>query len=314
MKLFSEIYSVYFGITEKILKKREVSKSDIIDIIRKNGYSETSLFLLPELISEDGYGLLLPDDNKIYRSVLKKSPHMPLTTLEKRWICAVLNDKKSCLFLDKEEREKIKELLGEKALFSGNHFCFFDRFSDGDDYENEEYIKNFRNILISFRNKTLVKICFQTRKNKRITHYYRLLKIEYSSKNDCFRVHAVENRSKVYGIINLSRINFTELTDISSDEGMYFGPVKKEVAVKVTEERNAVNRFMMEFAELERCSEYDDETGVCFVTMKYEEKDEAEILIRLLSFGPVIEVTGPDEFRKMLTGRILKQSALFENK
>ncbi len=313
MKLFSEIYSVYFGITEKILRKRSVSKSDIIDIITKNGYSETVMFLMPKLISEKGYGLFFTDDNKIYRSILKKAPHMPFTALEKRWLCAVLNDKKSSLFLDNEEKQKIKELLGEKALFSENHICFFDRFSDGDDYENEEYIKNFRNILTSLRNKTLIKICFQTRNNKRITHYYRILKMEYSSKNDCFRVHAVESKNKIYGIINLSRINFTELTDTYADEKICAEILKREVTVKVTEERNAINRFMMEFAELERCSEYDKETGECFVTMKYEEKDETEILIRLLSFGPVIEVTGPERFRKLLAQRIIKQTAVFEN-
>ena len=35
MKLFSEIYSTYYSITEKILKKRTVTKAEITDIIRR---------------------------------------------------------------------------------------------------------------------------------------------------------------------------------------------------------------------------------------------------------------------------------------
>ena len=58
MKLFSEIYSTYYSITEKILKKRTVTKAEIADIIRQNGFSESVLFLKPKLTGADGYGLL----------------------------------------------------------------------------------------------------------------------------------------------------------------------------------------------------------------------------------------------------------------
>ena len=78
----------------------------------------------------------------------------------------------------------------------------------------------------------------------------------------------------------------------------------------MSNERNAVNRFMMEFAELERISNFDDTTKECIVVMKYDAKDETEILIRILSFGPVVEVIGPDEFRKQIAERVRKQRQL----
>ena len=65
MKLFSEIYSTYYSITEKILKKRTVTKAEITDIIRQNGFSESVLFLEPKLTGEDGYGLLKKEDKRI---------------------------------------------------------------------------------------------------------------------------------------------------------------------------------------------------------------------------------------------------------
>lgn len=314
MKLFSEIYSTYYQITEKILKKKVVTKAEVLNIICKNGFSETVLFLEPKLIGEDHYGLLT-GKNGIYRSILKKEPHIPLTFLEKRWLCAILHDRKSSLFLDKKQKQELCNLLGAEPLYQNQFLHFFDRFSDGDDYEKEQYINHFRNILRSLNNHTLIKISFHTRKGDRVTHYFLPVKMEYSSKNDRFRVHVVRYRKGNaidIGIINLSQITLTEFTDITPAANCVKVHEKREAVIKITEERNAVNRFMMEFAELERISEYDEETKECIVRMKYNFKDETEILIRLLSFGPVVEVLEPLDFRKKMKERIDKQFLLMK--
>lgn len=272
------------------------------------------LFLEPKLIGEDHYGLLT-EKKGTYQSILKKEPHIPLTTLEKKWLCAVLHDKKSSLFLDKEQKQELCNLLGITPLYQNQFMFFFDRFSDGDDYEDEEYINHFRNILRSLHNHTLIKISFQTRKDNRVTHYFLPAKMEYSSKNDRFRVHVIQYRKDKAvdtGIINLSQITLTECTNIAPATNCIATHEKREVVIKITEERNAVNRFMMEFAELERVSEYDEETKECLVRMKYNFKDETEILIRLLSFGPVVEVLEPLNLRKKMKERIDKQFLLME--
>ncbi len=121
MKLFSEIYSTYYNITEKILKKHTVTKAEITDIIRQNGFSESVLFLEPKLTGENGYGLLKKEDS-VYKSILKKEPHIPLTTLEKEWLCAVLSDPRSGLFLDTEQRSQLEKLLGAKKNISKRLF------------------------------------------------------------------------------------------------------------------------------------------------------------------------------------------------
>lgn len=312
MKLFSEINCTYYNITEKILRQKSVTKEAIRRIISKNGFSETVLFLEPELIGKNNIGLLTEQDG-IYTSILKNEPHIPLSAVQKKWLCSVLNDKKSSLFLDIEQKAELYELLGAEPLFDRSSIRFFDRFTDGDDFENEDYIKHFRNILRSIHENRLVKISFQTRKNDRITHYYLPERVEYSSKNDKFRVHVIRyNKSKPIerGIINIAQINSTELTDIIAGNGLDEASPKKEVVLRVSSERNAINRFMMEFAELERVSEYDDESKECTVTMKYDIKDETEILIRILSFGPVVEVLQPDDFRAQIARRIELQRQL----
>lgn len=312
MKLFSEINCAYFNVTEKILRRKTITISDIREIIGRNGFSETMLFLEPELIGKNSIGLLT-EQNGIYTSILKNELHIPLTEVQKRWLCAVLNDKKSSLFLDKEQKAELYELLGAEPLFDGGFIRFFDRFTDGDDFEDESYIRNFRNILRSIHENRLVRISFQTRKGARVTHYFLPEKIEYSSKNDRFRVHVIRyNKTQPVerGIINLSQITLSELTDITAENRLYKAPSKKEVTVKVSNERNAVNRFMMEFAELERISDFDDTTKECTVTMKYDAKDETEILIRILSFDPVVEVVGDDGLRKPVADRVRRQGEL----
>lgn len=312
MKLFSEIYSTYYLITEKILKRKSVTRADIMDVIRKDGFSETMLFLEPKLTCEDGYGLLKKNGEK-FESILKGEPHIPLSSLEKSWLCSVLNDPKSNLFLDKEQKVKLVELLGTDALYQNRFISFFDQYSDGDDFENPEYIQHFRKILKAAHEKRLIKISFQTRKGNRITHYFLPVKIEYSEKNNKLRVYVNRYKDGMItdtGIINISQITLTQLTNTKTSV-IYSVPAKKKTArIIIHNERNAVKRFMMEFAELEKESVYDEDTGECVVTLKYDEKNEAEMIIRFLSFGPVIEVTSPADIREQIRRRIEHQKLL----
>ena len=43
------------------------------------------------------------------------------------------------------------------------------------------------------------------------------------------------------------------------------------------------------------------------ITLKYDKSDETEILIRILSFGPMIKIVSPDSFIRQLKSRIDKQ-------
>lgn len=71
---------------------------------------------------------------------------------------------------------------------------------------------------------------------------------------------------------------------------------------------------MLEFAELEKESVFDEDSGECMVSIKYDEQNENEIIIRLLSFGPVVEVLSPYDFRRKIKERVDRQLALMKNK
>ena len=67
---------------------------------------------------------------------------------------------------------------------------------------------------------------------------------------------------------------------------------------------------MLEFSTYERTSFYDEANHVCRVTLMYEPRDEREIIMRLLSFGPIVRVKSPAAVCEEIQRRIKRQMEL----
>jgi predicted DNA-binding transcriptional regulator YafY len=66
---------------------------------------------------------------------------------------------------------------------------------------------------------------------------------------------------------------------------------------------------MLHFSHLEKETERIDDKHYK-IKLFYEREDETELLIRVLSFGPVLKVIFPDDFVKKLVERLEKQKRL----
>ena len=77
----------------------------------------------------------------------------------------------------------------------------------------------------------------------------------------------------------------------------------------LTDERNALERAMIHFSDLEKETVRLDDVHYR-VKLCYRKEDETEILIRILSFGPKLYVSGPEEFRNLIRDRLEKQRKL----
>jgi len=148
-----------------------------------------------------------------------------------------------------------------------------------------------------------------------------LLKMEYSPKNDKFRAYCYllrNDRVKSSGIINIGRINKIAdtgrvfRTPVSMESYFLSRKCSSPAVIRVTPERNGVERFMLEFASYEKHTVRDLETGEYTVELWYDRQDETELLIQLLSFGPVVEITGPKHLREQARLRVQKQYELLE--
>lgn len=322
MKIFSEIYGAYFRCAERILSEGEVTEKRLREIVSESAFKDSLLFipekLIPDKEDNSPWGLLKHRKNGRLCSVLSKAPPRIITSLQKSWLKAKLSDLKFRLFLSDEDISALSQRLKEvKPLYNAEYFREFDRFTDGDDYAAPHYREVFGTVLKAVREREILSVEFTSRRGVRITKNALPIKIEYSRKNDKFRVYCITFPQNDECLFNIGRIERAVPT------GKHIGSApdldgffrrrrcEKPVTVEVSGERNAVERFMMEFASYEKRSELDLDTGKCHASIYYDLQDETELLIMLLGFGPVLKITGPEDFLEKVRERVESQYELF---
>ena len=323
MNLFSEIYGTYFRVAAKLLENEVTDEKTVRETVIHDGFRDSVLFLPQKLIpSGEDWGLFRRNADGNLRRITKNTPVKVLTRLQKMWLKSKLNDPRIKLFMDSEALASMEQRLADvPPLYSREQFGFTDRFLDSDDYNDEKYIQNFRIALDAVKRRRIVYIEFVSGHGKRMNGRFVLLKMEYSPKNDKFRAYCYllrNDKIRSSGIINIGRITRIEdtgrayRTPVSMDEYFSSRKCSTPAIIRVSTERNGVERFMLEFASYEKHTVRNLETGQYNVELWYDQQDETELLIRLLSFGPVIEILGPEHLREQAKQRIKRQIELLE--
>ena len=232
---------------------------------------------------------------------LHHQPAMPLTELEKRWMKSLLLDPRIQLF-----EPNGTGLEDVEPLFTPEMIVCYDRYTDGDDYSDPGYIARFRTILRAIREKRNLYISYGTPNQNRIRLVVTPHYLEYSEKDDRFRLIASGwERSWIF---NLSRITECVLAD-NNRRASLCEPKKSCVTFELEDRRNALQRVLLHFSHLEKETKKIGPHRY-LVTLTYDRQDETEMLIRILSFGPVIRVTSPEHFIGLIRERIEKQKQL----
>lgn len=86
-----------------------------------------------------------------------------------------------------------------------------------------------------------------------------------------------------------------------------WGETSAYICVLLHDERNGLERVLLHFSHFEKETQKLDER-LYRITLRYDQDDETELLIRVLSFGPVLEVVAPITFRQLMRNRIQKQA------
>ncbi len=322
MELFSEVYSCYFTAMRKVLEtshRESLTYNEVTDIISKSAYTDSGFYIMPYLAS--GEWRLLKKEDTCFRSELDSDKlNIPMTHLQRAWLKSVLTDKRMALFLDDDEIRKLSLPLEDaEPLYESNDFHFFDAATDGDPYANEQYIKNFRNILSAIKSKSTLLISYDSGKGKRSHAQYMPLKLNYSEKDDKFRLVAVSigQRRNEKVILNLSRIKTVTSPPLAEDgiiihteDVLNKARCKEPVVLQILQGRNALERVLLQFSSIEKQTEYDEATNTYTCKFFYDRQDETELLIRILSFGPVVKVLGPESFLRQIRSRIKTQMGM----
>ncbi|MEX1376258.1 MAG: nucleotidyltransferase domain-containing protein [Eubacteriales bacterium] len=315
--MFNEIYGLYYLMMDKILEKAEhgdISQKDITDIVNEYGFAESSIYFSPKTTAQDGsgYSLLVKSGDK-YRSVLKNPTAKYSTSMQLSIIKCMLSDKRIWLFLDDSELNDLQcSLDGIEPLYNNEHILNVGISKEADDYDDPKYVNNFRTVLKAVKSGNYLKVVFNNSKNIRRTTNIAPYKIEYSPREDRFRLCGVSRMGKVYKYIKLNINRIIEaipLDDTFELDAAYYIEKKRTtpVEIEVANFRNGIERIFIGLSNYKRVSTYDSETGKCTMKIYCDEDDLQELLIVMLSFGPAVKVIGPKRFKEQYIERIDKQ-------
>lgn len=311
--LFHEIYSCYFNTVAKILKKavdKKLTKKQILDIVKEEAFGE-SMMTIPDALRKMEWPFLTEE----LKTPIKYSPTQPLTLLQKRWLKAILQDKRIALFEpDVSELEK----MDIEPLYTPDMFVYYDQYQDGDPYDDLRYRQHFKTIRNAFRTDTSLYVKFIGKTGLEHEVYGKPENLEYSTKDDKFRLFLDTSGNDIYPKteINLARIldcsEWKESSKVEMEKKEQWEEEKEEelerrfLSVIITDERNALNRAMLQFSYLQKETTRIDEVHYSMV-IYYDKNDETEILIQILSFGPFLQVVEPEDFKGKLKTRIQRQ-------
>lgn len=344
MELFEKWYNCYYQVVRQILNEasdQPITINQMNELSMKYGFFESGLSIIPKLIHGQ-WPLLAKEAHSApssgYSSVLKhREPllpgNLPLTTLQKSWLKALLTDPRIRLFLSSDGLTQAENWLKDiEPLFCQKDFYYFDQYRDGDDYASSSYREHFRTILSALDAHSPLTIDYENQK-KHITVFSVFpCQLQYSAKDDKFRLSCLQKSSRGWGrnlMLNLSRIKNCRLDlpdspkptppdtapssvipPLSALRFHLTHPAKEPVVIQISGERNSLERCMLHFANYEKHTHYDEEKKVWISSIYYDLADETELLIEILSFGPVIQVLGPESFLRLVRDRVKRQHDL----
>ena len=300
--LFSEIYGSYFNVIAAVLAEASegcLTERRITDLVQEKAFAESALSI-PAALKQEAWPLLDQDMN----TVIRHSPTMPLTTLQKRWLKALLQDPRIALF-----NPDTTGLDDVEPLYKPDTFVFFDQYADGDPYEDENYMACFRTVLQSIREKRMLRIRFRGHTGIRHSLVCIPYRLEYSAKDDKFRLQSLGKRNM--HTINIARVRSCELLDTYDPKSITLPQENyEELVMLLHDERNGLERVLLHFSHFEKETQKLDDR-LYQIKLRYDKDDETELLIRVLSFGPVLEVIEPSTFVALMRKRIAVQKQRF---
>ena len=293
--IFHEIYGAYYEAVGKIIRAAlggGLDRDLMLRIVRETAFQE-SVLSIPEALESGRWPFLGPG----YAPRVRHDPVRPLTLIEKRWLKALLQDKRVTLFgVDGAGLEDVE------PLFYPDDFVYFDRNAGGDPFGDPAYIAVFRSALeaVSGRKRVLIRLASG---GESLSVFPTAL--EYSAGDDRFRLRFRTNpgKERAVGVSDIAEC-LPQEGPVPESPGVHYPT--GEMVLLIRDERNALERVLLHFSHFKKKTERVGE-GLYRMTMEYEKEDRDEMILRVLSFGPTVKVLSPPEIREGLIGKIKQQ-------
>lgn len=327
MELFHEYKNKYFHLVLKILNlcQNGLCKDDVLKIIEDEEYDERLIskdfktfegMILNEY-EDDSLNLLKEKDNRYY-SILNREGSIPVkirfSNIEKTWLNGMIQDKTAKELLGEEIVNKLSESLKDIHEGNNNVIEFTNKNVNKFEYDFKKLNRIFFTILDAINNEKLLIYTNVDRDGNE--HKDKLaipLRIEYSLKDDKFRVsmYSIEDKRPIkVNLHTLKEINVTEKSSNLKREDLIKKLKEKKyceepVTIILKDKRGAMERCFMSFSSFERSSKLID-SNTYEVDIYYYTFQEDDVISKIISLGPYVTVKGPERIRNTVIEKIKK--------
>ena len=309
MALFDAVYGDAYAAVEQVLRQAPLTLRQLRALLGQT-LTVDGAMEVEQKLTDGTWPLLQRNADGLYEPTLPVPRAMPLTALELRWLRSLCDDERAPLFLTDAQLTALRDALRDvPPLFEKDEFDRFDSSRGGDAFADPAYREHFHTILRALREGEALSVRYVGSKGKSMALRLTPEKLEYSAKDRRFRLHGYADG--VDRTLNLSGIRQIEPDGPAEALPEDLSTLCVEpLIVEIGNERNALARFMLEFSCFKKESTIDPATGTAVAKIWYPVKDETEVLIRILGFGPTVRVTGPKQFVDRIRERIGRQGSL----
>lgn len=242
---------------------------------------------------------------------------LPLTLLEIQWMVNILKHPLAKCFLNENEIKVILDKVEDPEIFDINKVVLYDQYLGVDEfYKSFDFSTLIPKIMSAIRDNRMIAINYKSQYGKRSDYVCSPVDIEYSKRDNKIRIRAVSKSNDVK-TFNLERILDVDILDELYDKDFAEDVIKKylnenqcELVIFFNETKNVPDRILTEFSCFKKkCCKWGNERYR--MTLYYDKEDKREILVRLLSYGSLINVfNDTGDVRHELIERLERQLEL----
>ena len=308
--LFHESYGAYYNTVSEIINlllDDKLDKQTYYRVLERTAFQETPYLLENKLLDNCFGGVLFQEGyGKLPKTEIKNKIKRPLSKIELGWLKTISLDPRIALF-----DVAFPNLSNVEPLYNPEHLIYCGRYSKGDDYTSTQYIENFKTVFAAVKSHNCLLLHYNSLKRGYKEEKVNPLYIQYSSREDRFRLIALKG-NEVY-TYNISRIEKCySLPEKFEIDGEPQELERTYVELLVKNQRDTLERLLLFFSHYEKkTNKIDDD--LFKVTLYFAKVDYKEITIQLLSFFPMVDVIGPDYIKERFIEKIKMQKELFND-
>lgn len=296
---------------EGFLRKSHFLKKNYTGKHENSRYKD-ALLNKSQMQEKDNFYILREDNYGHYKPSIDNKVPIRMSIIEKQWLGMILSDPRIKLFIDVDTVEKLGEKLEDVDSPYRSEYIIEKNIDNSDeDMESEVFAEFFKTISKAINEGRFIKYDSISKegiefKNEIVFPF----RIEYSPKNNKFRLSAFNFKENRPIKINISSFKSIEVVDCECEEPkerMMEALEKKKNKMKVeidSDITNSLERFLYLFSFYEKTARHDEKRKKYIFEVYYYVFDEGEIIRDILSLGKSAVVVEPEGMRNKIIARL----------